>query len=79
MQHHVNRPCQVVQPSSYRSPHAPADTITLHSASQNLAYGQPDARSRLVAALAEERGKISRKLLPAFLVHSLKIRVLQQP
>jgi len=76
MQHHVDRSFQVAQPSSHRGPHAPADSVTLHRAPQNLAYSQADACSRLVAARAEERRKIPRKLFPAFLVHSLKIRVL---
>src|SRR5215469_8275152 len=62
----------------HRSPHPPSNTVPLHRAAQHFADGESDSRTTPFCAMPIKNREVPRKMLPAFLVDCLKIRVLEQ-
>ncbi len=78
MQYHVHRSGQLPQSPAHGRPHTTPDAVAFHCSAQHLAHGKSYPRACLVAAITVKDGNITRKMLSALLVNSLKVCMLQK-
>ena len=78
MQNYVERLYQLSQMPAHGGAHAPADPVAIHCSAQNFSDGETHARAAGTPAFVIKSHYISGEMLPALLIHHLKISMLQQ-
>src|SRR5260370_6148494 len=78
MQYHVHRSDQWPQSPAHGRPHTTPNAAALHCSAQHLAHLKAYSSACLVAAITVKDGNITRTMLSALLVNSLKVCMLQK-